>query len=53
MKSLGEFVEFEAVFEDEAAAESERAKVRELMDKFGITDADLVAGSYRELVARR
>ncbi len=53
VKALGEFVEFEAVFEDEGAAESERAKVRELMDKFGITDADLVAGSYRELVARR
>lgn len=49
---LGNFLEFEAVFEDATGEriEAETAKVRELMGRFGITEADLETGSYRELV---
>ena len=49
---LGNFLEFEAVFDDgeEGRGETEARKVKELMAKFGITDADLETGSYRELV---
>ena len=47
---LGTFLEIEAVYAHEAEAEAEHQKVRELMDRLGIQTADLVSGSYRDLL---
>jgi predicted adenylyl cyclase CyaB len=52
VEGLGRFLEFEAVF-DGTPEEEERqhAKVRRLMGELGISDDDLVAGSYEGMSA--
>lgn len=49
---LGDFLEFEAVFESDtqAVVEEEQKKVAELMKRFGIDEAQLVQGSYPDLL---
>lgn len=51
---LGNFLEFEAVFENDtpATVEAERTKLDQLLLQFGIKRADLLDGSYPELLAR-
>lgn len=51
VETLGDFLELEAVFDgDEAAEEAEHRKVRELMAALGVERADLIAASYEALV---
>ena len=52
VKDVGNFFEFEAVYQDtsEASEKSEYAKVEKLMKAFRIKDSDLIQGSYREIV---
>ena len=50
---LGNFMEFEAVIEKDTrqVQEEEKEKVLRLMKEFGIEDADLLEGSYPDLLA--
>jgi predicted adenylyl cyclase CyaB len=48
--ALGNFIEFEAVAAAGSDLSREREKVETLRGKFELTDADLVAGSYCDLV---
>ncbi|MEK7691489.1 MAG: class IV adenylate cyclase [Bdellovibrionota bacterium] len=52
VEKLGTFLEFEAVFEGDTDGirANECDKVEELMRKFGVAEADLVEGSYREMM---
>ncbi|MCU0979871.1 MAG: adenylate cyclase, partial [Pirellulaceae bacterium] len=47
---LGEFLEFEAVLGPEVNADSGHAQVAFLRDQFQIADADLLSGSYADLL---
>ncbi len=47
---LGTFIEFEAVLDDSCTAVEAHARLRRLMDSFGIRDADIVAVSYADLL---
>ncbi|MEM8882709.1 MAG: class IV adenylate cyclase [Planctomycetota bacterium] len=52
VEGLGEFVEFEAVFDGTAEQEAiQQDKVKFLMKELGIADADLIAGSYEGMTA--
>jgi adenylate cyclase class 2 len=53
VENLGNFFEFEAVFEDLANEEAEKNKVSALIKKFEIKDSDLLKFSYRELLEQR
>lgn len=46
VENLGSFIEFEAVYEDEALKDQEFKKVNELMTLFNITENDLLDKSY-------
>jgi predicted adenylyl cyclase CyaB len=48
--NLGNFIEFEAVIQEEAEQEANEKKVKELMKVFGIKEKDLVKGSYVDLL---
>lgn len=48
--ALGTFIEFEAVLDEVHGVVDGHAKVAYLRDEFGITEADLVAGSYLDLM---
>lgn len=48
VENLGTFMEFEAVYENPADEPLERIKVRELLEKFGIQDSDLITHSYSD-----
>jgi adenylate cyclase class 2 len=48
VKGLGAFIEFEAVYSDNAEESAEYEKVRRLISEFQIPEADLIQGSYRE-----
>lgn len=48
---LGEFLEFEAVLSDGIDAARGQAQVAELQRRFGIAAADLLTGSYGEMIA--
>jgi predicted adenylyl cyclase CyaB len=51
VEGLGEFVEFEAVFDGAPSAEAEQRSVVDfLMEEFGMESADLLAGSYEAMV---
>ncbi|MBU1916620.1 MAG: class IV adenylate cyclase [bacterium] len=50
VKDLGLFFEFEAVYQDPKEEESEYTKVRALLTVFGITQDNLITGSYKELI---
>ena len=50
VEGLGAFVEFEAVLGEGKTPESERAKVRELMAAFSITEHDLESRAYVDLL---
>lgn len=49
---LGNFLEFEAVFEEDSprVQMAEHRKVVELMGHFGVTKSDLIQGSYPEMI---
>lgn len=47
---LGGFVEFEAVLGPDVDESAGRSQVEELMSRFGIETADLLCGSYGELL---
>ena len=53
VEGLGEFIEFEAVLAEGAAGDSERAKVQELMARFGIAQSDLEGQAYVDLLAQQ
>lgn len=55
VEGLGSFLEFEAVFDDDTpdAEERERAKLRELMSRFGVEPGDLLEGSYPDLLVKQ
>ena len=46
---LGTFIEFEVMVIDGRSEESCRAQAEEMLEAFGILQADLVAGSYADL----
>lgn len=48
---LGHFLELEVVLTDGEAEERGRAEARALMERFGVTDADLVDRAYVDLLA--
>lgn len=52
VKGLGTFIEFEAVFDNDTAEvrERESRKVAELMQTFGITEADLLTSGYVDML---
>lgn len=52
---LGDFLELETVYPagDANAEEAARRETARLMDAFGVSEADVVAGSYREMLRRR
>lgn len=51
VETLGDFIELEAVFEGDAAAEErEHRKVHELMAALGVRPGDLLASSYEALL---
>jgi adenylate cyclase, class 2 len=47
---LGSFIEFEAIASTSSDLSREEAQVAKLRKAFGITDADLIASSYSDLV---
>ena len=51
VENLGNFIEFEAVFDDvsKETYKAEIKKVNKLIDDFEIKETDLIKGSYREL----
>ena len=49
VKGLGTFMEFEAVYQNMDDESTEHKKVHELIKTFGLQEADLIQGSYREL----
>ena len=52
VEKLGEFLEFEAVVEEEKQIESDRKHVAWLMDEFGIRKEDVIPESYVDLIER-
>lgn len=50
VKGLGDYFEFEAVYDDPLREQQEREKVKRLLEQFEIREADLLEGSYREMV---
>ncbi len=50
VKGLGEFIEFEAVMREGAQDAEGKALLRDLMARFGVSEADLVEGSYCDLI---
>ena len=50
VEELGEFLEFEAVLETNDGVESGEKRVRELVERFGIGEEDLVGLSYIDLL---
>lgn len=53
VKSLGEFIEFEAVLAEEQPDEEGYVQIQRLMEEFQVSPEDLVAGSYADLVEER
>jgi adenylate cyclase class 2 len=51
VEDLGSFLEFEAVFSEEADQPREQIKVNDLMKEFGVRQDDLCEGSYPDLIA--
>ena len=50
VETLGSFIEFEAVVPTGSNLSRERQRVETLRGEFGLTDADLVASSYCDLI---
>jgi adenylate cyclase class IV len=50
---LGSFLELEAILDETCGEAQAKEKIERLRRHLGIEDGDLVAGSYRELVAAR
>ena len=50
VEALGSFIEFEAVAAAGSDLSREQQKVEALRGEFGLADADLVAGSYSDLI---
>lgn len=50
VEGMGDFIEFEAVAPPGSDLSREQAQVATLHNEFGITDADLIGGSYSDLV---
>ncbi len=50
VEGLGTFLEFEAVLTPEEADEAGHATLRELRSALGVTDEELIAGSYSDLL---
>jgi predicted adenylyl cyclase CyaB len=50
VEALGNFVEVEAVLGKDIAPESARAEAQALLDQFGVKEADLITGSYADLL---
>lgn len=48
VEGLGTFLEFEAVYENPADENQERAKVQTLLKEFNIQEADLITHSYSD-----
>lgn len=46
---LGTFIEFEVMAIDGRSEESCRAQAEEMLQAFGISEGDLIAGSYADL----
>jgi homotetrameric cytidine deaminase len=53
VEGLGSYIEFEAVAEEGSDLAAERDKVERLRDEIGVEDANLVAGSYSDLLLER
>jgi adenylate cyclase class 2 len=53
VEGLGRFIEFEAVAPADSDLTRERAQIETLQEAFHITESDLVAGSYSDLMVRR
>jgi predicted adenylyl cyclase CyaB len=52
VEGLGTFVEFEVMVTQQHPEASCHARAEELLAAFGMTDEDLIAGSYADLLAR-
>lgn len=50
VEALGSFIEFEAIVAAGSDLSRERQKVEALRGEFGLAEADLVAGSYSDLI---
>jgi predicted adenylyl cyclase CyaB len=50
VEALGSFIEFEAIVPTGSNLSRERQKVEALRGEFGLAEADLVAGSYSDLI---
>ena len=48
VENLGTFLEFEAVYENPQDEASERSKVHDLLNQFGIKESDLITHSYSD-----
>jgi len=47
--ALGQFIEFEAVYQNATDEPKEHEKVMRLIREFGIAESDLIQGSYRDI----
>ena len=50
VESAGSFLEFEAVLDDSISDAAGHAQVQQLRREFGIAAADLLAGSYGDML---
>ena len=53
VEELGEFIELEAVMDDTHTVEQEKERVKDLMQKFGIINEDLLSVSYSDLLSEK
>ncbi|HOO57125.1 MAG TPA: class IV adenylate cyclase [bacterium] len=53
VEELGEFIEFEAVLEDDMTDTEGRNSVQRLMSEFGINKEDLIEDSYADIIRRK
>ena len=53
VKSLGDFLEFESVLNEDMLDEQGHAQLAELSRRFGVQPGDLIAESYSDLLLRR
>lgn len=51
VEGLGSFIEFEAVLAEGSDPSREEGRARELQTAFGIAEADIIGGSYCDLVS--
>ena len=51
VEGLGDFLEFEAVIQDDRSPDEGHQQVQDLMREFGISEEDLVEGSYSDLLS--